>query len=249
MGLGFQLIHWDPEFCRRLADQGFYVIRFDNRDVGLSTKIHGGAQAQVARRVRRQHELGLLHAVGHGRRHGRAARPPGAARRPRGRDLDGRDDRPVPGHQAPRPRPLARLSALHHRQPAGGLPRMRALALLLKRAPEEREAYSTSRSRSPRSSARASTWTRDACARSRPPPTTAATTRWGCCVSWWASRPRATAPSSSSGWTCPPWSSTAPTTRWCPPARATPPRRRSRAPAWSRSPTWRTTCRPRSGTR
>ncbi len=42
MGLGFQLIHWDPEFCQRLADRGFYVIRYDNRDVGLSTKIRGG---------------------------------------------------------------------------------------------------------------------------------------------------------------------------------------------------------------
>jgi pimeloyl-ACP methyl ester carboxylesterase len=37
MGLGAQMILWDEEFCRRLADRGFRVIRFDNRDVGLST--------------------------------------------------------------------------------------------------------------------------------------------------------------------------------------------------------------------
>ena len=37
MGLGGQLTAWDPDFCRRQADEGFYVIRFDNRDVGLST--------------------------------------------------------------------------------------------------------------------------------------------------------------------------------------------------------------------
>ena len=39
MGLGMQLIHWDLEFCEALAERGFHVIRFDNRDAGLSTKI------------------------------------------------------------------------------------------------------------------------------------------------------------------------------------------------------------------
>jgi pimeloyl-ACP methyl ester carboxylesterase len=39
MGLGMQLIHWDLELCEQLADQGYHVIRFDNRDAGLSTKI------------------------------------------------------------------------------------------------------------------------------------------------------------------------------------------------------------------
>jgi len=39
MGLGGQLIHWDEAFCRLLAGLGHYVIRFDNRDVGLSTKL------------------------------------------------------------------------------------------------------------------------------------------------------------------------------------------------------------------
>ena len=37
MGLGMQMIAWDEAFCRALAARGFYVIRFDNRDVGLST--------------------------------------------------------------------------------------------------------------------------------------------------------------------------------------------------------------------
>lgn len=37
-GLGRQLVFWDEEFCRSLAERGFYVIRFDNRDTGLSTK-------------------------------------------------------------------------------------------------------------------------------------------------------------------------------------------------------------------
>jgi pimeloyl-ACP methyl ester carboxylesterase len=34
-----QLIHWDLELCEQLAERGFHVIRFDNRDAGLSTKI------------------------------------------------------------------------------------------------------------------------------------------------------------------------------------------------------------------
>jgi pimeloyl-ACP methyl ester carboxylesterase len=37
MGLGAQLIDWPQEFCEQLAGRGFFVIRFDNRDAGLST--------------------------------------------------------------------------------------------------------------------------------------------------------------------------------------------------------------------
>jgi pimeloyl-ACP methyl ester carboxylesterase len=39
MGLGAQLIHWPEEFCEQLASRGFFVVRFDNRDVGHSTKM------------------------------------------------------------------------------------------------------------------------------------------------------------------------------------------------------------------
>jgi len=41
MGLGAQLIHWPERFCQMLADGGYRVIRFDNRDAGLSTKFDG----------------------------------------------------------------------------------------------------------------------------------------------------------------------------------------------------------------
>jgi pimeloyl-ACP methyl ester carboxylesterase len=37
-GLAQQMIDWHETFCRRLAAKGYWVIRFDNRDVGLSTK-------------------------------------------------------------------------------------------------------------------------------------------------------------------------------------------------------------------
>jgi pimeloyl-ACP methyl ester carboxylesterase len=39
MGLGAQMILWDEQFCTGLADRGHYVVRFDNRDVGLSSKL------------------------------------------------------------------------------------------------------------------------------------------------------------------------------------------------------------------
>ncbi|MBT2188431.1 alpha/beta fold hydrolase, partial [Sphingobium nicotianae] len=36
-GLGTQMIRWTISFCQRLADRGYRVIRFDNRDAGCST--------------------------------------------------------------------------------------------------------------------------------------------------------------------------------------------------------------------
>jgi len=39
MGLGTQMIAWPDELCQTIADRGNYVIRFDNRDVGLSTHL------------------------------------------------------------------------------------------------------------------------------------------------------------------------------------------------------------------
>ena len=42
MGLGAQMIIWYDEFCEQLASRGFRVIRFDNRDIGQSSKMHGG---------------------------------------------------------------------------------------------------------------------------------------------------------------------------------------------------------------
>lgn len=41
MGLGAQLLLWRKEFCEKLVDQGLRVIRYDNRDVGLSSKLTG----------------------------------------------------------------------------------------------------------------------------------------------------------------------------------------------------------------
>jgi pimeloyl-ACP methyl ester carboxylesterase len=39
MGLGAQMTLWDEDFCEALAQRGFFVVRFDNRDIGRSSRI------------------------------------------------------------------------------------------------------------------------------------------------------------------------------------------------------------------
>lgn len=53
MGLGMQLVAWPEPFCRDLAARGFRLIRFDNRDCGLSARIT----------TRRKPRLGLAAAM------------------------------------------------------------------------------------------------------------------------------------------------------------------------------------------
>ncbi|UQZ33614.1 alpha/beta hydrolase [Paenibacillus sp. PK3_47] len=42
MGAQSSMIWWEEEFCRKLADEGLFVIRYDNRDVGRSTSYEPG---------------------------------------------------------------------------------------------------------------------------------------------------------------------------------------------------------------
>jgi pimeloyl-ACP methyl ester carboxylesterase len=53
MGLGMQMLGWDEEFCELLAGRGFRVVRFDNRDIGLSTKVGRGRPNVLAGAVGR----------------------------------------------------------------------------------------------------------------------------------------------------------------------------------------------------
>jgi pimeloyl-ACP methyl ester carboxylesterase len=63
MGLGGPMIWWDPALCNLLAQQGFYVIRFDNRDTGRSSRGQGRVtrpmlvRAFAGRRVRPPYTL------------------------------------------------------------------------------------------------------------------------------------------------------------------------------------------------
>ena len=67
MGLGAQLLLWRKDFCEKLVNQGLRVIRYDNRDVGLSSKVtgqHSGAALAAAdgALVPRPAQPGGLHA-------------------------------------------------------------------------------------------------------------------------------------------------------------------------------------------
>jgi pimeloyl-ACP methyl ester carboxylesterase len=55
MGLATQMIGWPDAFCEQLAERGFHVVRFDNRDTGRSTHVDGPTPTlgQLLRRSRR----------------------------------------------------------------------------------------------------------------------------------------------------------------------------------------------------
>jgi pimeloyl-ACP methyl ester carboxylesterase len=48
MGLATQMLAWPDEFCADIASRGHHVIRFDNRDVGLSTHLDGAPPPDLA---------------------------------------------------------------------------------------------------------------------------------------------------------------------------------------------------------
>ena len=125
MGFTAQLIAWNDVFCTMLADRGRFVIRFDNRDVGLSTHLDGvpvDLPAVLAASERRGRDAaGALHAVHVLRRRLRPARPPRHRARPHRGRVDGRDDRADHGGGAPAAGAVDDLDHVHHRR-SGVLP-------------------------------------------------------------------------------------------------------------------------------
>jgi pimeloyl-ACP methyl ester carboxylesterase len=81
MGLGAQLIDWPEDFAREIAGHGYHVIRFDNRDIGLSTYLDelgvpdltavltGGATAPYTLADLADDTAGLLDALEIGKAH------------------------------------------------------------------------------------------------------------------------------------------------------------------------------------
>ena len=138
-GPGMQMLAWDEGFCELLVAAGFRVVRYDNRDIGLSTKIGGGPPHVIA---------GAIGMTGSARytlremaaRRRRSARPPRGRPRTRRRRLDGRHDRPDP--RRPNPDRVASLCSIMSAPGAGGRDAAdERHRHLLARPPAERNAY------------------------------------------------------------------------------------------------------------
>jgi pimeloyl-ACP methyl ester carboxylesterase len=82
MGLATQMVGWPDDFCRGLADRGLFVVRFDNRDIGLSTHLDDAGAPDIMTVLGGDHSsvpygladladdtVGLLDALGLGSAH------------------------------------------------------------------------------------------------------------------------------------------------------------------------------------
>jgi pimeloyl-ACP methyl ester carboxylesterase len=145
MGLAAQMIAWPDAFCERLAERGFRVIRFDNRDIGLSTRFDAAgvpdigaalAAALQGKPVDAPYRLsdmaadafGLLDALGIARAHIVGASMGGAIAQTMAID---------------RPERLLTLTSIMATTGAPGLPppTQEAMAVLLKAPPTTLEGY------------------------------------------------------------------------------------------------------------
>jgi pimeloyl-ACP methyl ester carboxylesterase len=140
MGLGMQLIHWDLELCEELADSGYHVIRFDNRDAGLSTHIDAPVPPIVRAMAGFQIDspylltdmaddtFGLLDGLGIERAH------------VMGVSMGGMIGQTM---AITRPERLLSLTSIMSTtgERRAGMPKLRVWSLLMRRAPSDREAF------------------------------------------------------------------------------------------------------------
>jgi len=140
MGLGMQLIHWDLELCEELAERGYHVIRFDNRDAGLSTTIDAPVPP-IARAMAGFHidapyllhdmandSFGLLDELGIERAHVVGASMGGMIAQTMAME---------------RPERVLSLTSIMSTtgERRAGMPKLRVWSVLMRRAPKEREAF------------------------------------------------------------------------------------------------------------
>ena len=140
MGLGTQMIHWETGFCELLAGEGFRVIRFDNRDVGHSSRVERPPPGRLAMLAGLPRSLAYTlddmadDAVGLARRSGlESAHLVGASM--------GGMIAQVAGYRRPeRVRSLGLIMTGAGKRLAS-IPRLRVLGTLMREAPRDRERY------------------------------------------------------------------------------------------------------------
>jgi len=141
MGLATQMIAWPDELCEMLASRGFHVIRFDNRDIGRSSRIRGGPKPKVFRALAgitkdpaytledmADDAFGLLDHLGID-----AAHVVGAS-------MGGMIAQTMAIRWPGRVLSLTSIMSTTGNRRAG-LPRLKALGVLLRRAPTDRDTY------------------------------------------------------------------------------------------------------------
>jgi pimeloyl-ACP methyl ester carboxylesterase len=140
MGLGTQMVAWHEDFCGRLVDEGFHVIRFDNRDIGRSTHIEGAPTPTIPQLLMRRppaayrledmagDAAGLLDCLGIG-----AAHVVGAS-------MGGMIAQTL---AASRPERVLSLTSIMSTTGGRlvGQPALRVMPIFLKQAPRERDAF------------------------------------------------------------------------------------------------------------
>jgi pimeloyl-ACP methyl ester carboxylesterase len=140
MGLGTQMVAWHEDFCGRLADEGFHVIRFDNRDIGRSTHIDGAPTPTLPQLLMRRppaayrledmagDTAGLLDGLGIG-----AAHVVGAS-------MGGMIAQTLAATRPDRVLSLASIMSTTGGRLVGQ-PTLRVMPIFLKQAPRERQAF------------------------------------------------------------------------------------------------------------
>ena len=140
MGLGMQMIHWDRELCELFAARGLRVIRFDNRDSGLSTQVKAPVpnlvRSMAGLRIESPYLLedmaddafGLLDHLGM-----EAAHVVGAS-------MGGMIGQTMAIRRPERVLSLTSIMSTTGERRAGR-PKLRVWSVLTRRAPEEKEAY------------------------------------------------------------------------------------------------------------
>jgi pimeloyl-ACP methyl ester carboxylesterase len=249
-GLGTQMIGWPDGLCAGLAARGLYVIRFDNRDIGLSTHLHDAPPADVGAALAGDTSsasytlsdmaadtVALLDALGL-----RSAHVVGLS-------MGGMIAQTVAIEHPERVLTLTSIMSTTGDPSVGGATQEALGALLAPPASTREEAqeravagYRIIGSPGYRS-------TRRPCASAPARRSTAPTTRPGWDASSWPSSPPGTARRAWARSGSRPWSSTASGTRSSTSAAGAPPPRPSRTPSSWCSRGWATTCPPACGPR